>query len=87
MARTKTKEKDIIPTIIKDSTIAGLLIAKDIKVVPFPDENKRVHYAAYGDVAKALQEIYENQPCGSLDMLNGVKSARGMIWNLKGGAR
>jgi hypothetical protein len=59
------------PTIVDDSIIAGLLIAKKIKIVPFPAENKRVRYAAYGNVGKALREIYENQPCGSLDMLNG----------------
>ena len=81
----KTKALDEAPTIIDDPTIAGLLIAKGIKVVPFADTNKRVHFTAYGNVQKALQEIYEDQPCGSLSMLNGVKSARGMIWNLKAG--
>lgn len=81
----KRQEEDE-PIIIDDSTPAGRLIAKKIKIVPFPDVNKCVHYAAYGDVEWALREIYENQPCGSLDVLNGMKSARGMIWNLKGGA-
>lgn len=90
---TKKQEQDkfsvpeVSPTIIDDPTIAGILIAKEIKIVPFADANKRVHFAAYGNVQKALQEIYEDRPCGSLSMLNGVKSARGMIWNLKGGAR
>lgn len=73
------------PTTLADATIAGLLLAKKIKVVPFLDGNKRIQFAAYGNVERALKEIYENQPCGSLDMLNGIKSARGMIWNLKGG--
>jgi len=83
---TKNKAPEEEPTIIDDPTIAGILIAKELKVVPF-HENKRVRYAAYGDVEKALREIYENQPCGLRAVLDGIKSARGMIWNLKGGQR
>lgn len=91
MTKNKTPEaptfiEDPPPTIVTDSIIAGLLIPNpDVKIIPFPDSKGRVSFKVYGDVQKALQEIYENRPIGSKDALDGIKSARGMIWNLKQG--
>jgi hypothetical protein len=79
-----TEQEDVSPFITEDSTISGILIAKDHKVIPKTDERRRVQYYIYGDVKKSLQEIYENAPVGSLDVLNGIKSARAMIFTLRG---
>lgn len=73
------------PTIIEDATIVGIFIAKKHKVIPGIDERKHVHYAVYGDVERSLQEIYNNAPIGSLDVLNGIKSARQMIYMMRAG--
>ena len=86
MAKTKTQEKEI-PTIIDDSILAGILIAKKHKTIPGIDETKHVHYAVYGDVEKSLKEIYSNDTIGCLDVYNSVKQARSMIFALKGGQR
>ena len=80
----KNQEQDE-PFITEDSILTGILIAKKHKVVPQPDAHQRVHYDIYGDVKKSLKEIYENSPIGSLDVLNGIKSARTMIFTLRRG--
>ena len=73
------------PTIIEDATTTGIFIAKQHKVIPVIDEKKHVHYKVYGDVKRSLQEIYNNAPIGSLDVLNGIKAARQMIYMLRAG--
>ena len=57
----KKQEQDE-PFITEDSTLIGIFIAKDHKVIPQPDSRQRVHYCVYGDVKKSLQEIYEKLP-------------------------
>ena len=86
MAKTKTQEKEL-PTIIDDSILVGILIAKKHKTLPAIDDKKRVHYEVYGDVEKSLKEIYNNDTIGCLDVYNSVKQARSMIFALKGGQR
>ena len=81
----KKKHEQDEPFITEDSTITGIFIAKKHKVIPRLDASQRVHYCVYGDVKKSLQEIYENFPIGSLDVLNGIKSARTMIFTLRRG--
>ncbi len=73
------------PFITEDSTLTGLFIAKEHKVLPQQNSRQRVQYCVYGDVRKSLEEIYQNLPIGALDVLNGIKSARAMIFTLKGG--
>jgi hypothetical protein len=73
------------PTLIDEATLAGIFIAKHHKVIPQIDEHNHVRYAVYGDVEKSLQEIYSNAPVGTLDALNGVKTARAMIYALRKG--
>ncbi len=80
----KKQEQDE-PFITEDSTLTGILIAKKHKVIPQPDARQRVHYYIYGDIEKSLKEIYENSSIGSLDVLNGIKSARTMIFTLRRG--
>lgn len=79
---SKKQEHDK-PFITEDSTLTGILIAKSHKVIPQRDLRQRVQYFIYGDVKKSLREIYENFPIGSLDVLNGIKSARAMIFTLR----
>jgi len=73
------------PTIIEDATIVGIFIAKEHKVIPGIDERKHVHFNVYGDVERSLREIYSNTPIGSMDVLNGIKLARQMIYMLRAG--
>jgi hypothetical protein len=87
MAKKKTSEREE-PFITEDSTLAGIFITdKNLKVVPSIDERKRVYYAVYGDVERCLQDIYNNKKIGALEVLNAIKAARSMLWNLKGGRR
>lgn len=83
---TKKHEQDE-PFITEDSVLAGICIAKDHKVIPQADAIQRIKYCIYGDVKKSLQEIYDNSPIGSLSVLNGIKSARSMIFTLRRGQR
>ena len=79
------QEQDEPSLITEESILTGILIAKDHKVIPQPDAHQRVQYCIYGDVKKSLKEIYENSPIGSLDVLNGIKCARSMIFTLRRG--
>lgn len=89
MIKIKTPEKEEPkqdePFITEDSTLTGIFIAKKHKVIPQPNLHQRVQYCIYGDVRKSLNEIYENSPIGALDVLNGIKSARTMIFTLRRG--
>jgi hypothetical protein len=75
------------PFISEDPSLTGILIAKGHKVIPEPDARQRVHYCIYGDVQKSLKEIYENRPIGAVDVLNGIKAARTMLWTFRQGGR
>jgi len=86
MAKTKAKERET-PTIIDDSILAGILIAKKHKIIPGIDEKKHVHYSVYGNVEKSLREIYSNDNIGCLDVYNAIKQARTMIWALRSGGQ
>ena len=87
MKKSEDSEEKVHPTLIDEATLAGIFIAKDHKVIPEVDERKHVSYAVYGDVEKSLREIYNNAPIGSLDVLNGVKAARAMIYALRSARR
>ncbi len=75
------------PTVIDDSILTGIFIAKKHRVIPGSDEKKHVYYSVYGDVEKSLREIYNNENIGCLDVYNGIKQARAMIWALKSGGQ
>lgn len=80
-----TDEKE--STILEEPIIVGVLIAKNHRVIPFKKPDGRVAYRIYGDTEKSLQEIYNNTPLGSLDVIRSIKLARSMIFTMKGGQR
>lgn len=84
MVKKAEEEKS---TVLEESSIVGVLIAKNHKVIPFKKSDGRVAYKIYGDTEKSLQEIYNNDPIGSLDVIRSIKLARSMIFAMKGGLR
>jgi len=89
-AEPATKE----PFDLECSLTSGIVKAKsaaqpelNLTITPFLNPTGKVSYHITGDVAKALQEIYENCPVGALDVLQGIKFTRSAIFALKGGRR
>lgn len=70
---------------IEDAILVGLLKALGCNFTPVRDEfTGKVLFEVSGDVDGALEQIYKNESCGSLDALQAIKSARQAIFSLKG---
>lgn len=77
------KEPTHEPTVIDDSIIAGLLLAKGHQVIPDKDSKGRVVYRVSGDVSRTMSEIYANSEIGLMDVLRSIKTARSMIFEMR----
>ena len=70
-------------TTIDDATIVAFLSLKGYQIKPIKQMNGRVSFEVYGDVEKALNELYDNCQVGILDFIKALKTVRNSIFLLK----
>ncbi len=71
-------------TVIEDAAIVAYLLLQGLEIIPFKKSDSRIAFLIRGDIAPAIQEIYQNKDIGIHDYIKALKSVRNAIFTLKG---
>jgi hypothetical protein len=70
-------------TVLENASVVAVCVVKGLHKIPFKKSDGRVAFIVKGDVAGALNCIYENEPIRINDYLKALASVRNAIFTLK----
>jgi hypothetical protein len=70
-------------TLLENAPVVAVCVVKGLEVIPFKKTDDRIAFIVRGDVASALNCIYQNEQIGINDYLKALSSVRNAIFTLK----
>lgn len=70
-------------TILENAPVVAVCAVKKLEITPFKKPDGKIAFIVRGDVATAINCIYQNEAIGINDYLKALNSVRNAIFTLK----